>query len=154
MRRALIMMALGVMLAGCGGGGVRERVFPPTVSVQELALQSNGDWALKLRLQNFSNVSMRVDAVDAQLRVAGQDAGPISLQPGVSVPPESAEVVAFTLAPGATAAAEVTQAIAAGRGVRYAVQGTIRSSEPRSRRDDFTFESQLSVVPGLPGVLR
>ena len=39
-------------------------------------------------------------------------------------------------------------------GLRYKLEGEIRSSEPRERRDDFLFESSLSPVPGLTGVLR
>lgn len=152
---ALLTLFIATLTACGGGGGVRQRLFPPTLSVQELAVQADGRWKLKLRMQNFSNVSMRITTVDAQLRVGGDEAGTIALQPGMSVPPESAEVVEFSLQPTAAAAATVKAAIEAGRSVRYAVQGTIHSNEPRSRRDEFTFDNgQLSAVPGLTGVLR
>lgn len=153
-RPPLIVLLLCALLSACGGGGVRERVFPPTVSIQELAQQADGRWALKLRLQNFSNVAMRFDAIEARLRVGSNDAGTVNLQPMLSVPPESAEIVDFLLMP-AMAATKDVQAAAQGRGsVRYTLEGTIRSTEPDKRRDEFKFESQLSAVPGLSGVLR
>jgi hypothetical protein len=151
----LLLSGLILLLTACGGGnGVRERIFPPSSSVQELAQQSDGRWAVKLRLQNFSNVSMRMDTVEAELKVAGHSAGRIDLTPGVSVPPESAEIVELVFAPSSAANDAVRAATQAGRSVRYTLSGTIRSSEPDSRRDEFTFESQLSPVPGLTGVLR
>jgi hypothetical protein len=62
----LLLLGLIALLSACGGGsGVRERIFPPSASVQELAIGSDGRWTLKLRLQNFSNVSMRIDSVAA-----------------------------------------------------------------------------------------
>jgi hypothetical protein len=153
-RIAFLSVAL-LVLAGCTrGDGVRERVFPPTASIQELVQREGGSWTLRLRLQNFSNVGMRMDAVQAQLRLAGSDAGGIVLQPGVIVPPQSAEVVETTLVVSAATAGAVRAALDAGRSVPYVLEGTIRSSEPRKRNDEFTFESQLNAVPGLAGVLR
>lgn len=153
--RFALCLATCVLLAGCGGGGgIRERVFPPRATVQELAVQPDGRWALKLRLENFSNVPMRFDRVEATLKVATAQAGTLALQPGVSVGPESAEVIDLTLAPSSAAANHV-QAAGVRRGsVAYELTGTIHSSEPERRRDAFEFKSQLSAVPGLTGVLR
>jgi hypothetical protein len=151
----LLLLGLIALLSACGGGsGVRERIFPPSASVQELAVGTDGRWTLKLRLQNFSNVSMRIDSVAAELHVAGQPAGRIEAQPGLDVPPESAEIVEVVVTPASAAAAAVRAATDQRGNVRYAISGTIRSSEPDSRRDEFSFDSQLSAVPGLAGVLR
>ena len=149
----VLLVPLLLLLAACGDG-IRERVFPPTVSLQELALQPDGRWTLKLRLQNFSNVPMRFDRVDATLQIATAPAGKIALAPGLSVGPESAEIVEYVLLPGSAAANHVVMANQRRSNVAYALTGTIVSSEPDSRRDDFEFKSQLSAVPGLPGVLR
>jgi hypothetical protein len=156
MRRSapLALLALFLLLLTACGDGIRERVFPPTVSLQELALQPDGRWTLKLRLQNFSNVPMRFDRVDATLKIATAQAGTIALAPALSVGPESAEIVEVTLLPGSAAANHIVNASQRGSNVAYALSGTIASSEPDSRRDDFEFKSQLSPVPGLSGVLR
>ena len=152
--RLLLLGLIALLSASGGGSGVRERIFPPSASVQELAIGSDGRWTLKLRLQNFSNVSMRIDSVAAELHVAGQPAGRIEAQPGLDVPPESAEIVEVVVTPASAAAAAVRAATDQRGNVRYAISGTIRSSEPDSRRDEFSFDSQLSAVPGLAGVLR
>jgi hypothetical protein len=157
MRRLLLLLPLLMLLqlAACGGGGgVRKRVFPPVVSVQELVERPDGGWALKLRLQNFSNVSMRFDAVEATLKIGSDEAGTINLQPMLSVGPESADVVDYTLQPDAGAAAQVHEALGERRSVTYSIDGTVRSTDPDSRRDSFSHQSQLSAVPGLAGTLR
>ncbi len=155
-RYALSVMLLCALTACGGGDGVRQRLFPPTASVQELAVQADGSWTLKLRLQNFSNVSMLVEEVDATLQIASAQAGKISLRPAVSVPPESAEIVEFTLAPQSAAANHVMNAVnkRSGGNVAYSISGRIVSSEPDRRDDEFEFASRLSTVPGLDRVLR
>lgn len=148
-----LLLSLSLLLAACGDG-IRERVFPPTVSLQEVAVRPDGRWSLKLRLQNFSNVPMRFDRVDATLKIATAQAGTIALAPGLSVGPESAEIIEHVLLPASAAANHVISASHRGGNVAYVLSGTIVSSEPDSRRDEFEFKSQLSAVPGLPGVLR
>lgn len=150
----LLLMLSALLLSACGGDGIRKRVFPPTVSIQEVAVQADGRWALKLRLQNFSNVAMRFDSIEARLRIGSADAGAVALQPMLSVPPESAEIVDFSLTPASAAANHIQMAQAGRSSVHYTIEGTIRSTEPDTRRDEFKFESQLTVVPGLTGVLR
>lgn len=150
----VFLLLLSLLMTACAGDGVRKRVFPPTVSIQELALQPDGNWAIKLRLQNFSNVAMRFDAIEARLRIGSADAGVVSLKPMLGVPPESAEIVDFALTPASAAANHVLMATTRRSSVHYAIEGVIRSTEPDSRRDEFKFESQLTAVPGLSGVLR
>lgn len=153
MRTSLLLLLATFALVGCGGGGVKQRLFPPSASIQELAVQADGSWKLKVRVQNFSNVAMTVDRVEASLKIAAAPAGKIVLTPGVAVPPESAEVFDATLLPLSAAAKLVTSATAGGQ-VPYSMEGSIRSSEPDDRDDEFEFKSQLSSVPGLERVLR
>ena len=115
--------------------------------------QADGSWTLRVRIQNISTVPMRYERVEATLRIAQFEAGRLSLMPGVSVGPNSAETVETTLIPNAEAARAVQDALSSGRGVRYAFEGEIASSDPR-RTDRFTHQSVLSPVPGLDGVLR
>ena len=156
MRTTLPLVIVILALAACGGGGVKQRVFPPSASIQELAVQADGSWKLKVRVQNFSNVAMTVDRVEAKLKIGAADAGTLSLSPQLSVGPESAEVFDTALMP-LSAAANLVQAATSKRQygqVAYSMTGSIASSEPDKRSDEFEFKSQLTTVPGLERVLR
>jgi hypothetical protein len=150
---ALLLLAALALAACTGGGGPKRRINPPRASLQELAVQGDGTWRASVRLQNFSTVSTVFADVDAKLEVGGQDAGPLRLQPALGVGPESADVVVVTFAPTAAAKTVVATALASGRSVRYRVTGSIRTSEPKGTFE-FEYESALSPVPGLAGVLR
>jgi hypothetical protein len=153
--KGFLIGLLVLLLAGCTrGDGVRERVFPPTASIQELVQDPAGAWTVKLRLQNFSNVSMRFDALQARLELGKIDIGAISLQPAIDVPGNSVEVLETQLTPPPAAVAAINAVLQSRAGIRYKLEGEIRSSEPRERSDEFLFESSLSPVPGLTGVLR
>jgi hypothetical protein len=140
-------------LAACGSGGPPKRIYPPKASVQELVAGANGEWTLKIRIENFSTVPMTFSAVDADLTVADQAAGHVSAHTDLSIGPESADVVSTHLAPAAGGKIAVANALALRRAVRYKLHGTITSSEPQ-REFDFDFDSALSPVPGLDGTLR
>lgn len=156
MLRLISLILLAFALAACGGDGVRQRLFPPSASIQELAVQPDGSWKLKVRVQNFSNVSMTVARVEAQMKIAAASAGRIVITPGVAVPPESAEVFDTTLMPQSAAANHVQNATTQRLGgqIAYSLTGRIESSEPDQRRDEFEFKSRLATVPGLERVLR
>jgi hypothetical protein len=131
-----------------------KRIYPPKASVQELLAGAGGTWTLKIRLENFSTVPMTFSAVDAQLTVAGQDAGRIAVPTTLTVGPESADVFTATITPAVAGKIAVANALASKRTVRYQLTGKITSHEPKNRDFDFTFESALSPVPGLDGMLR
>jgi hypothetical protein len=152
--RLLTMLAVTTLaLAGSAGGGGERRINPPRASVQELAVQDDGQWKVSVRLQNFSSVPTQFEDVDAQLEVGGQPAGALKLQPALSVGPESADVAVVVIAPQSGAKSAVAAALAAGRSVRYRVSGQIRTREPKGSYK-FEYDSALNPVPGLPGVLR
>ncbi len=154
--RTLRLLALGLLallLAGCGGGPV-VRVFPPEARVNEITVLPSGEWQVSLRLQNFSTVPMRMDAIDATLSVNGIAAGTIAVRPGFEVGPFTSDVHAFTLRPTPAASDALVAALASRRALPYAIAGTITSTEPRDRTWPFDFDSALSPVPGLDGVLR
>jgi hypothetical protein len=149
----LVVVVATLVLAACAGGGGERRINPPRASVQELAVQDDGQWKVSVRLQNFSSVPTRFEDVDAQLEIGGQPAGALKLQPALTVGPESADVVVVMMAPQAGAKAAVATSLGAGRSVRYRVSGQIRTSEPKGSYK-FEYDSALNPVPGLPGVLR
>ena len=148
---ALLLLA-ALALAACAGGGKR-RINPPRASLQELAVHQDGTWRASVRLQNFSSVPTEFADVDARLEIGGQDAGALRLQPALTVGPESADVAVVVLSPPAGAKTAVAAALAAGHSVRYRVSGRIVTREPKGSFA-FEYESALSPVPGLAGVLR
>ena len=134
-----------LVLAACGSGPAK-RVSPPTASVQELAVQADGSWRLLVRVQNFSNVSMTFDLLEANLEVDGKEIGRISRAIDLDIPGGSADVFETSLMPTTTARLEATD-------FAYQLKGRITSREPKG---DFRFEraSRLSPVPGLGGTWR
>lgn len=157
-RRILVSMVLlaVALAAACSSGPVR-RISEPAASIQQLAVQADGSWALSLRLQNYSSIPMRFDTVDLAVTVGGQSAGTLRHQPALEIGPESADVVAVDMQPDSAARMLLADALAAGRGVDYALDGTITASPTdrgSSRSYEVTRKSALSPAPGLPGVLR
>ena len=152
-------IALGVslvFLAGCSSGIVR-RVSEPAASLQQLTVQEDGNWSVDLRLQNYSSIPMRFERADFEIRIGDESAGQLVAQPAITIGGESADVVTVPFSPSSAARIVLADALASGRGIRYAVEGTITAApEDRNRGRDYKFkrESQLSPVPGLPGVLR
>ena len=148
----LLLLVLLAFLAGCSGGPPK-RVYPPQASVQELQVQADGRWRVKLRIRNFSTVPMNFSQLQATLTVGGQEATRIDINPGLSVGPGSAEVLEQVFAPGPGAREAVAQALANRRNVAYLLSGRLVSTDPGTD-DAFEYPSRLDPVPGLEGVLR
>ncbi len=131
----------------------RKVVNPPRASIQQLQARGDGSWQLDVRLQNFSNVPTAFATVHAELTIGGQDAGAIDVAPGITIGPESADIVAATLKPALGGKLAVASALAAGQSQRYSLKGTIVTTQPKGSYP-FEFESSLNPAPGLPGVMR
>lgn len=145
LRNALAALFVLLVLAACGGGPVK-RVSPPTASVQELGVQPDGRWRLLLRVQNFSNVAMTFDRLEATLTVTGREIGRINATLDLDIAPETADVFETTLVPAAGSKLDAAD-------FAYELKGRITSREPKG---DFAFErsSRLSPVPGLADTWR
>lgn len=144
-----------LMLAGCSSGPVR-RVSEPSARIQQLTVRADGSWSAELRIENFSSVPMRFDAVDLALEVADAQAGSLRAQPALSIGPESADVITVTLAPLAAAKLAAADALAGGRSLAYELRGHIDATPDQGKLRSFEVErsSALSPAPGLPGVFR
>ena len=157
MRRTslLALLAATALLGGCGDGVVR-RVSDPAVSVQQLTVKADGQWSVDLRLQNYSSIPMRFDTVKVDVQVGDQDAGKLRATPGLSVGPESADVVTVTFAPSSAGRIGVADALAGRRTLPYTLKGTAAATpdEAKQRSFDIDTRSTLNPVPGLDGVLR
>lgn len=156
--KAMRWMGLAVaalMLAGCASGPV-SRVSEPSTRIQQLTVRVDGSWSVDLRIENFSNVPMRFDALDLVLTIGDNAAGTLVAQPALSVGPESADVVTVAIRPQAAAKLVIADALAGGRSVNYTLKGTLDATPDERTRRSFKFErtSALSPAPGLPGVLR
>ena len=150
--KTVLVIAFLALLAACSSGP-KKRINPPRASIQQLAVQADGSWQLSVRLQNFSSVSTAFSSVDAKLIIGGQDAGRVVLQPGISIGPESADVVVARLSPTLGAKLVVASAIAASQSAAYSLSGTIVTSEPKGNYP-FNYDSTLNPAPGLNGVMR
>ena len=150
-RLALLLLSI-LLIGGCAGSATKH-IYPPKTSLQEITVQADGHWTMKLRLQNFSDLPMTFAHVETSVSIAGQEAGQLSVDPGVPVGPQSAEIATAEFTPNAAAKAAVTQALANRSALRYALKGKIVTREPRGNYD-FDYASALNPVPGLSGVLR
>ena len=150
--KTVLVISFLALLAACSSGP-KKRINPPRASIQQLAVQADGSWQLSVRLQNFSSVSTAFSSVDAKLVIGGQDAGRVILQPGISVGPESADVVVARLTPTLGAKLVVASAIASSQSTAYSLTGTIVTSEPKGNYS-FNYDSTLNPAPGLNGVMR
>ena len=142
-------------LAGCSSGPVR-RVSEPAASIQQLTVRADGSWSVDLRLNNFSSVPMRFDTVSLGLAVGTESAGTVQGQAGVTIGPESADVVTLPLAPTPAARIVIAEALAGRRTVAYSLKGSVSAAPDggKTRTWQLDRSSALSPVPGLPGVLR
>ncbi|MGO4221009.1 LEA type 2 family protein [Lysobacter sp. TAF61] len=151
----LLSLLAALVLAGCSSGPVR-RVSEPSARIQQLTVRADGSWSAELRIENFSSIPMRFDSIDLTLKVADTVAGNLRAQPGLSIGPESADVITVTVAPQAAAKLAAADALAGGRSLAYALSGHINATPDEGKPRDFEVErsSALSPAPGLPGVLR
>src|SRR5690606_27327861 len=147
--------AAALLLASCSSGPVR-RVSEPSASIQQLTVRADGSWSVELRLQNYSSIPMRFDSISLAVTMGEQDAGTLAGNAGISIGPESADVVTLQHAPTSAARIAIADALGGNRAIGYALEGTLQAApeDSGSRTFDIKHSSALNPVPGLPGVLR
>jgi len=153
--KRIALLLLCSLLAACGTGQVR-RVSEPSANIQQLTVRADGSWAVDLRIDNFSSVPMRFDAVALKLTVGGQEAGALHGTPALTIGPEAADVASLTLSPNAAAKIVVADALARGASVGYKLDGTLDAAAENGKAHSYDIEREnaLSPVPGLTGVMR
>lgn len=154
--RLLLMAGCVALLAACASDGLVRRVSDPSARIQQMTVRSDGSWLVQLRIENFSSIPMRFQSVDLALRVDERDAGRLQAQPGLTIGPESADVIDVAMTPPAAAKLAVADALLVGRSVEYSLEGDIAAVPEDASLRTFELErsSALSPAPGLPGVLR
>ncbi|MDQ2702625.1 MAG: LEA type 2 family protein [Pseudomonadota bacterium] len=155
-RAALVALLLTSLLLGACSTGPVRRVSEPSAGIQQLSVRADGSWSLDLRLDNFSNVPMRFDAVDLAMTIAGQPPTTLRTSPGFTIGPESADVATLQLVPTAGARIAIADALARGAAIAYELEGTITATPENGKQRVFELgrDNALAPVPGLPGVLR
>ena len=63
--------ALLFLLAACASGPAR-RVSEPAAGIQQLTVGADGSWTVEIRIDNFSSIPMRFDALELKLGVGGR----------------------------------------------------------------------------------
>ncbi|MDQ3618307.1 MAG: hypothetical protein M3374_06305 [Pseudomonadota bacterium] len=151
----IALLICAAVLASCASGPPR-RVSEPSASIQQLTVRADGSWSTELRIENFSSIPMRFESLKLALTVNEAAAGDLQAQPGLTIGPESADIITVTLAPAAAAKLAVADALAGGRSVAYSLEGRIGAAPDEGRLRDYAIQrrSALSPAPGLPGVLR
>ena len=113
----------------------------------------DGKWKLQIRLENFSDKTVHYAAFKAALRVGGEAAGDISLNPDMDIPGDNADIVEMTLAPSKDAGKAFLADVGQPGGAAYELKGTI--TIPAAGKDyKFEHKSRLSPVPGIANEYR
>lgn len=151
----LLLCIYCLVLAACSSGPVR-RVYDPAASIQQLTVRADGSWSVELRLQNYSTMPMRFGTIDLAMTVGDESAGTLQGDAGISIGPESADVVTLTHTPTSSARMMMADSLSRGRAIDYSLEGKLYATPEDKSQRDFEIErkSALSPVPGLPGVLR
>ncbi|HEU4813109.1 MAG TPA: LEA type 2 family protein [Xanthomonadaceae bacterium] len=155
MPAVFVALFVAALLAACAGGPVR-RVSEPAAAIQQLTVHANGNWTVALRIDNFSSIPMRFDAVELALTIDGVAAGTLRGNAVITIGPESADVASLPFSPSAAARLRIADALAARRSVAYTLAGRLDAvpEDGGMRSFDIDRESAMTPVPGLPGVLR
>ena len=150
-----VTLLVATCVVACASGPVR-RVSEPAAGIQQLTVGADGGWTVALRLDNFSSIPMRFDAVDLAVTVDGVAAGTLRGNAGITIGPESADVATLPFAPSADARLRIADALAARRSIAYTLAGRVDATpeDGGTRSFEVDRDSALTPVPGLPGVLR
>ena len=155
--RALLFLGLAcatLALAGCFGAGTKLQ--PPTASIQQLTVNSDGTWAAVVRFQNYSyDTGMHVYAIDADLTLNGKPAGHLAFSPALDIPEMDADIATETIKPDASGAAAL--AAAKRNAIQYELKGTLSVGKgEKGGAQSFKLDGKgyISPVPGVSNIWR
>src|SRR5690606_13367442 len=120
-RVGLLSCICCLVLVACSSGPVR-RVYEPAASIQQLTVQADGSWSVELRLQNYSTMPMRFGTVDLEMTLGDEAAGTLQGDAGISIGPESADVVTLAHRPTSSARMLMADSLSRGRPVDYSLE--------------------------------
>jgi hypothetical protein len=153
----LMLTLLATGLIACGPA--RKSVFPPTLSIQQLVQQPDGEWRLTVRIQNNSYDEMDFKSIEGRLQIAALI--PIRLHARFErdIPELAGDVIEIDVLP--TPAMSLALQATAGKGsaaaVAYRISGSA-SARPEQEKQprDFSFDGSgwISPVPGIANTWR
>jgi hypothetical protein len=152
--RLFVIACAALLLAGCTGIGTKLQ--PPTASIQQLTVNSDGTWAAIVRFQNYSyDTGMHVYSIDAELTLDDKSAGHITLSPALDIPAMDADIATATLKPDAAGAAAL--AAAKRNAVQYELKGTLsvgKGTTGGAQPFKLDGKGYISPVPGVSNIWR
>jgi hypothetical protein len=155
--QAFLPLLLTIGLVACGP--TLKSVFPPTVSIQQLAVLPDGQWQLTVRFQNNSYGEMDFKSLEGLLQLGALV--PIRLHGRfeLDIPALTGDVTVLDVLP-TPEMIRALQAVAA-RGssasLAYRISGSASAKpEQEDKPRDFSFSGNdwLSPVPGIPDTYR
>jgi len=143
-------------LLACSYTGPARHIFAPAASIQQLTISNEGNWQIHLRLRNYSTVAMQFDQLKLVLALDQQTTLTLEAAPNLFVSADSADSFIIDLQPSSAVRLLIADTLAAGRALPYTLQGQIKAKAVGGGSGHFKVEhrSHLTLVPGLPGVLR
>jgi hypothetical protein len=152
--RLFVIACAALLLAGCTGIGTKLQ--PPTASIQQLTVNSDGTWAAIVRFQNYSyDTGMHVYSIDAELTLDDKSAGHITFSPALDIPAMDADIATATLKPDAAGAAAL--AAAKRNAVQYELKGTLsvgKGTTGSAQPFKLDGKGYISPVPGVSNIWR
>lgn len=150
---AWLLVAAVLVLSACGP--TRKSVFPPLVSVQQLRVDTNGQWHMQLRIQNNSFQGVKFTSVQLDMHMHDTVAGHIDKSVSLDIPALSVDIADVEMTPSAAAA----KLLDSGAGsVSYKLDGTISGKPDQNGKSrKFKVHGQqywLSPTPGLTDTWR
>lgn len=151
---AIGLLVTAVLLGACTGIGTKLQ--PPTASIQQLTVQSDGNWVAVVRFQNYSyDTGMHVFSIDAALSLDDKPAGHVAFSPALDIPAMDADIASVTFKPDASGVAAL--AAAARNAVQYQIKGTLavgKGSKGNAQTFKLDGKGYISPVPGVSNIWR
>ena len=150
--QAFLFVALSAGVVACGPA--RKSVFPPTVTIQQVAVLASGQWQLTLRIQNNSYGEMDFTSIEGQLQLA--QLVPVRLHASFErdIPALNGDVIKVEILPTAemTQLEQTISAKGSAGSLAYRISGSAVATpeqEQKPRSFDFDGNAWISPVPGI-----
>jgi hypothetical protein len=152
-----VMLAGLAVLTACGPA--KKSVFPPTVSLQEVAARPGGPWHITLRIRNNSYGGMSFETFQGTLQVGTLAGVLLDAKVDQDIPSFAADVATIDLLPTAEMSKALAELAAKGSSgaLAYSIDGRITAT-PEKEKESHSYpvrgKSWLSPVPGIPNTYR